>query len=33
MQYDVPPMGRFSAIEEDEAPYHLLCTEYPAAKE
>ena len=27
-----PPMGRFPAIEEDEAPYRLLCTEYPAAK-
>ena len=26
-----PPMGRFPAIEEDEAPYRLLCTEYPAA--
>ena len=24
--------GRFPAIEEDEAPYRLLCTEYPAAK-
>ena len=28
-----PPMGRFPAIEEDEAPYRLLCTEYPAAKD
>ena len=28
-----PPMGRFPAIEEDEAPYRLLCNEYPAAKE
>ena len=27
-----PPMGRFPAIEEDEAPYRLLCPEYPAAK-
>ena len=27
-----PPMGRFPAIEEDEAPYRLLCTEYPPAK-
>lgn len=26
-----PPMGRFPTIEEDEAPYRLLCTEYPAA--
>lgn len=25
-------MGRFPTIEEDEAPYRLLCTEYPAAK-
>lgn len=24
-----PPVGRFPAIEEDEAPYRLLCTEYP----
>ena len=24
--------GRFPAIEEDEPPYRLLCTEYPAAK-
>ena len=24
--------GRFPAIEEDESPYRLLCTEYPAAK-
>jgi D-lyxose ketol-isomerase len=28
-----PPVGRFPAIEEDEAPYRLLCNEYPAAKE
>ena len=27
-----PPMGRFPKIEEDEAPYRLLCNEYPAAK-
>lgn len=27
------PLGRFSQIEEDEAPYRLLCNEYPAAKE
>ncbi len=26
-----PPMGRFPAIEEDEPPYRLLCTEYPQA--
>ena len=25
------PVGRFPAIEEDEPPYRLLCTEYPAA--
>lgn len=25
------PMGRFPEIEEDEAPYRLLCTEYPKA--
>lgn len=25
--------GRFPTIEEDEAPYRLLCTEYPAAKD
>ena len=24
--------GRFPAVEEDESPYRLLCTEYPAAK-
>ena len=24
--------GRFPAIEEDEAPYRLLCNEYPVAK-
>ncbi len=28
----LPPMGRFPRIEEDEPPYRLLCTEYPAAK-
>ena len=27
-----PPVGRFPAIEEDEPPYRLLCTEYPQAK-
>lgn len=27
------PLGRFSTIEEDEAPYRLLCNEYPAAKD
>ena len=26
-----PPMGRFPQIEEDEAPYRLLCNEYPTA--
>ena len=26
-----PPMGRFPEIEEDEAPYRLLCNEYPEA--
>jgi hypothetical protein len=26
------PLGRFSTIEEDEAPYRLLCNEYPAYK-
>jgi D-lyxose ketol-isomerase len=25
------PLGRFPAIEEDEAPYRLLCNEYPRA--
>lgn len=25
-------MGRFPKIDEDEAPYRLLCTEYPKAK-
>ena len=25
------PLGRFSTIEEDEAPYRLLCNEYPSA--
>ena len=28
-----PPMGRFPEIEEDEAPYRLLCGEYPPAAE
>lgn len=27
------PVGRFPAIEEDEAPYRLLCNEYPPAKD
>ena len=27
-----PPVGRFPAIEEDEEPYRLLCTEYPKAR-
>lgn len=27
------PVGRFPTIEEDEAPYRLLCTEYPKASE
>lgn len=27
------PIGRFPEIEEDEAPYRLLCNEYPAPKE
>ncbi len=27
-----PERGRFPVIEEDEAPYRLLCNEYPAAK-
>ena len=26
------PTGRFPAIEEDEAPYRLLCNEYPPAR-
>jgi len=26
------PVGRFPEIEEDEAPYRLLCNEYPKAK-
>lgn len=26
-----PPVGRFPVIEEDEAPYRLLCNEYPSA--
>ena len=25
-------IGRFPAIEEDEAPYRLLCNEYPVAE-
>lgn len=28
-----PPMGRFPVIEEDEAPYRLLCHEYPTVPE
>ena len=28
----LPPVGRFPEIEEDEPPYRLLCTEYPAAR-
>ena len=27
-----PPVGRFPSIEEDEAPYRLLCNEYPVAE-
>ena len=27
------PLGRFPKIEEDEAPYRLLCNEYPAARD
>ena len=27
-----PPAGRFPEIEEDEAPYRLLCNEYPMAR-
>ena len=27
-----PPAGRFPEIEEDEAPYRLLCNEYPEAR-
>lgn len=27
------PIGRFPEIEEDEAPYRLLCSEYPKAQE
>ena len=27
----LPPVGRFPEIEEDEAPYRLLCNEYPKA--
>ena len=29
----VDPSPSFPAIEEDEAPYRLLCNEYPAAKD
>ena len=28
-----PSVGRFPEIEEDEAPYRLLCNEYPKSKE
>lgn len=28
-----PPVGRFPIIEEDEAPYRLLCNEYPPARD
>ncbi len=31
--YFYDPIGRFPKVEEDEAPYRLLCTEYPAAKQ
>ena len=27
-----PPVGRFPSIDEDEAPYRLLCGEYPPAR-
>lgn len=27
------PLGRFPSIEEDEAPYRLLCNEYPPARD
>ncbi len=30
--YFYEPIGRFPAVEEDEPPYRLLCTEYPPAK-
>ena len=30
--YFYETVGRFPEIDEDEAPYRLLCTEYPAAK-
>ena len=29
--FGVPASPRFPAIEEDEPPLHLLCTEYPSA--
>ena len=29
--YFLRPAGRFPDVDEDEAPIHLLCTEYPAA--
>lgn len=28
-----PSVGRFPIIEEDEAPYRLLCNEYPKVKD
>lgn len=28
-----PPVGRFPTIDEDEAPYRLLCGEYPPARD
>ena len=31
--YFLEAQGRFPSIEEDEAPYRLLCTEYPPAKD
>jgi len=31
--YFYEKVGRFPAIEEDEAPYRLLCNEYPKAKD
>ena len=31
--YDLVLESRFPAIEEDEPPYRLLCTEYPEAKD
>ena len=31
--YFMPPVGRFPQIDEDEAPQHLLCNEYPKSKQ